>query len=282
MPDAASIYRTAVAKGQRLLTMMHASDSAAGAMLIPPQQSATSPFLDQACLEQWGYLGALRPDDFIAANLNIFTPLDLPHSRKNAVRIRDLHNETVSHDGTVYPPTSATFRSYVDRTNGVLVAQQNYGPAHIAPESEMDVPIPKLKHWTDIVYLQWTDPRLQHLPNDLNCVIRMRIGNDETLAMIERVLADYREEHRTPEYWVSDAQGLTWESETEAAKALLGTPNGNGVAWLLIQHKQQLGWKAVDSVTLFWGEVDREDMLDHLSLLFRLKDVDGKEGDWGV
>jgi hypothetical protein len=278
-PDKASSYRIAIAKGQHLLNMTLASDSKAGAMLNPPQPSASSAFLSQSCREDWGYVRALHPYDASeTANLDTLTSMVLPRSRSEhtntRVRIRDLHNESVSHDGIVFPSTSATFRSLVDRANGVLVAQHNYGPAHIVAESEMIIPVPKLEHYSDIAYLQWSDPRLRHLPNDLQHVIRMRIENDETLAVIERVLAvDYRKEHRTPEYWVSDVEGLTWDIETEAAKALLGTPNGSGVAWLLVQHKTQLGWKVVESVTLFWEQVDRTNMLEHPSLLFRFEDV---------
>lgn len=40
------------------------------------------------------------------------------------------------------------------------------------------------------------------------------------------------------------------------AKAVLGTPNGNGVAWLLGQHKKQLGVKYVDQINIFGCDGD--------------------------
>ena len=76
-----------------------------------------------------------------------------------------------------------------------------------------------------------------------------------------------------PEYWAPGPEGFTWAAETEA-KALLGTPNGSGIAWLLIQHKRQLGWKMVDSVTLFWKDGHEGDLGSNPSLLFRIKDVE--------
>jgi hypothetical protein len=51
------------------------------------------------------------------------------------------------------------------------------------------------------------------------------------------------------------------------ARAILGTSNGHGVAYLLAQHKEQLGVKVIDSVAIFES--------DHLmSLCFRIVDED--------
>jgi hypothetical protein len=38
---------------------------------------------------------------------------------------------------------------------------------------------------------------------------------------------------------------------TDEGKAILGSPNGRGVAFFLYQHKNILGIKTVDSVTIF-------------------------------
>jgi hypothetical protein len=38
---------------------------------------------------------------------------------------------------------------------------------------------------------------------------------------------------------------------TKLRQALLGSPNGFGVAYLLFTHKQQLGMKKVSKVTVF-------------------------------
>jgi hypothetical protein len=35
------------------------------------------------------------------------------------------------------------------------------------------------------------------------------------------------------------------------AWALLGTPNGRGPAWILLQHKEQLGLKSFSAITIF-------------------------------
>jgi hypothetical protein len=38
---------------------------------------------------------------------------------------------------------------------------------------------------------------------------------------------------------------------TDQGKAILGSPNGRGVAFFLYQHKNLLGIKTVDKVTIF-------------------------------
>lgn len=46
--------------------------------------------------------------------------------------------------------------------------------------------------------------------------------------------------------------------DNAAFEALLGTPNLNGIAWLLIQHYVDLGRKTIKSVTVWnsQGEID--------------------------
>lgn len=45
--------------------------------------------------------------------------------------------------------------------------------------------------------------------------------------------------------------GVDFWMDTDAGKAILGSPNGNGVGWLLAQHHAQLGRKAISRVTVF-------------------------------
>lgn len=39
--------------------------------------------------------------------------------------------------------------------------------------------------------------------------------------------------------------------DSEAGKVLLGSPNGRGVAWFLLQHKKAFGLKTVISAVVF-------------------------------
>jgi len=61
--------------------------------------------------------------------------------------------------------------------------------------------------------------------------------------------------------------------DSEEGKAILGTPNGAGVAWLLIQRKQELGHRTIKDVTVFWAEYEENNPGDCPSLLFRIEEI---------
>jgi hypothetical protein len=114
--------------------------------------------------------------------------------------------------------------------------------------------------------------------------VRFRVENEESLAVIERVVRNYREARRSGEgaQCFCPASGITWHMQTPEGQALLGTPNGSGVAGLLAQHNAELGHKTVESVTLFWDKGSivngkREDQ-DRPSMVFRLRVVVDEEG----
>ena len=67
------------------------------------------------------------------------------------------------------------------------------------------------------------------------------------------------------EYW----PGTTYEAGTEAFNALLGTPNGFGIPYMLAQHQKQLGHKTVDKITIFYKGEHRR-----LMILFSIQNVD--------
>jgi len=66
------------------------------------------------------------------------------------------------------------------------------------------------------------------------------------------------------------------------ALALLGTPNGTGVAWLLSQYQKELGHKVVKNVTLFWerSAIKDEGFKTLPSLVFRLMDFNRETEGW--
>jgi hypothetical protein len=65
------------------------------------------------------------------------------------------------------------------------------------------------------------------------------------------------------------------EHANRGSEALSVTPNGSGVAWLLAQRKEQLGWNTVESDTLFWSAEAAVDVIRHFpSLLSKLADAE--------
>ena len=63
--------------------------------------------------------------------------------------------------------------------------------------------------------------------------------------------------------------GLTFSIESDEGLALLGTPNGRGVAWLLKQH-EELSGKRASKVTV-WCDVEKVPLKP--SMLFHLENA---------
>jgi hypothetical protein len=84
----------------------------------------------------------------------------------------------------------------------------------------------------------------------LRYVLRDNIGNEHTIALINRILDAHGPLGKKCPSW----RGITIDVDSEHGKALLGAPNGSGVPRLLIQHsaKSQFGHKSFKKVTLLW------------------------------
>lgn len=98
-------------------------------------------------------------------------------------------------------------------------------------------------------------------------VLRMAISNEDALKVIDRVCRmkpedPLKEFNKNKKLWVPPLYpGLSYTIDTVQAKLLLATPNGKGVAWLLIQHKKDFGVLEVKKVTLFRAAHDASAMM---------------------
>ena len=73
--------------------------------------------------------------------------------------------------------------------------------------------------------------------------LQFDIVNTDTNAIIEEILSEVG--------GVGGFPGDVFLMSDDTGKALLGTPNGNGQAWLLATHKAQFGAKTIESVRVF-------------------------------
>lgn len=110
--------------------------------------------------------------------------------------------------------------------------------------------VPPLHHWSDIAYLQWLKTSTSAsspvpLPAPIKFVLRLKIQNVDTYSILNKITARHGLTGYPP--W----PGIVLDIESDEGKAVLGTPNGAGVAWLLIQRKKELGHKRVEKVTFF-------------------------------
>jgi hypothetical protein len=257
-------YATALAKGQKLLALLYNS------------AVEQSPYVSSEDLTTWGYhtralnlpgIGGLSPsvlDLGIHTEGNDFTIITTEHT----------HDVTI--DGKCIPATEAEFSSTINTRAGLICAEYSFGPAYCANRTEWDagVPLPNLKHWSDVAFLQWSSLK-RTAPGELKYVLRSRISEKDTLAVIAELVANLSDEYRYLGW-----PGISFDmARSDHAKALLGTPNGSGVAWLLAQHRSQLGWKDVSEVRLFYSAEPLDcPCYRSVSLLFYIRDV-GKKDD---
>lgn len=131
---------------------------------------------------------------------------------------------------------------------------------------------PDLKYWSDVAFLQYFQPASPPPLSPLRYIIQALISNDDTLAIFERVLANVSLGIRDLSTWPGISFSLPKDKEIIAA--LLGTPNGGGIARMLAGHRQHLGRKTIEKVTLFCEVLYIEPVPGWVpSMLVEVKDV---------
>jgi len=186
-------------------------------------------------------------------------------------------------------------------SSGTIIASANFNPESSLPDLDEGEEYPELKRWSDIAALQlqiaadpdysidadtlartnFSSSPVLPIMNNLTYIVRSSIENPHTNAIIHELIQYHT---GTPcSINIHDTgcppccQALAWPGWTFAidsddALALLGTPNGSGVAWLLTQHVELFGRKMVGKVTL-WCDV--ETAPERPNLLFWIEDEEG-------
>ncbi|KAF7193941.1 hypothetical protein HII31_04714 [Pseudocercospora fuligena] len=157
-----------------------------------------------------------------------------------------------------YRASMGAFDNLISLKDGTIIAQTNYGPrAEYAKMKENGIDVPT-SQWVPLWQLSdvlglglikhtegdaWKTTQLRNLKH----FIQHAIDNPETSEVLESILkknkADLGDEDKWP--------GHTFSMDTAQGKAALATPNGNGIGWILADHKALLGVRTVDRVTIF-------------------------------
>lgn len=76
--------------------------------------------------------------------------------------------------------------------------------------------------------------------SSLQYIFRSNIINTATQQVILQTLTDNNINTGPPKW-----PGKEFAIDSQEGRALMGTANGNGVAWILFSHREQLGWKSI-------------------------------------
>jgi hypothetical protein len=239
-------------KGSKVQQMMSADKTTAGSMLTPPRKSAESDLQHTSALEQSHYYdtgtAGCHPVLFTQVGQVISTMgPNLGFSQ------HDENSNPISHErrvargnvlgGPRTPQAFAMFMQCINPGDGLIVAVDNYSPTASSIADGLDISrVPALKFWSDAAFLQWKLCATE--TSKLQYVLRYNVMNEATNFVVDSINAANGTEMAA---W----PGVAYDAESEEGRALLGTPNGSGVAFMLIQHKEQLGRKKIGKVTVF-------------------------------
>ena len=221
-------WAEAVARGKRLLDMLNCGSG--------PQ----SPWKDFDALARWGYTMEAYPppantDESGVNAMNYLELSPLPEMTEIGFN----HDEDSNNDGIRYRSTGAGYMNYY--SSQFITAVMNYG----LPK-EFVGPLPRLRQLSDIWFVTYSNfMASQNKPLDgLKGVLQHLVINGESKSIISKVMNSV------------DANLVRWPGDdfqpnSDESAALLGSPNGRGAAWLLINRKQ-LGHKTFDSVRVWY------------------------------
>lgn len=238
-------YKLAAEKGLRLLCMAHNID---------PHDNQQSTYTDFRNLAQHGWreinIVFQTEDDLREDQLyDSFTALDILVDEDEIIKHEFEHIQNSQVGGHFHPYTSATYELIFNVPGNAMVATMSFGPSSRGKADNMMVgeELVALRQWSDVAFLAWQN-YAQNRIKELKYVYQKEIVNGVSNDVIDHILAKRKEKLKA---W----PGVKISMTEEDGQALLGTPNGCGIAWLLIQHKEQLGVKVPDAVTIF-GSMD--------------------------
>ncbi|PWY87094.1 hypothetical protein BO94DRAFT_546336 [Aspergillus sclerotioniger CBS 115572] len=239
-------YEEAKDKGNALSCLMENTQAGAEAYMetYKPGTAVASPYTAYSDLTKWGWQDSDNyPEGNYEGVLDNYLTTQLDMENEGGVPIEQTQTKSpLVVEGITYPPSGGRYANVYYPEEGLIIADENYGPRNNKKIAEDGQPYVKLQQWSDVVYLNWENQAGSDV-SELKAVIRFSISNLGAQAVMNTVTGGaVIGGYKSP---------MKFESGSANYNALLGTPNGSGVAWLLINHKAQLGIKTIKSISLF-------------------------------
>ena len=116
-------------------------------------------------------------------------------------------------------------------------------------------------HWSDVTFAVWEALSALHRSDiqDLRYIVQTEVDNYISTTIIDHAVQDPLE------------VGI-FEPGTEAHRAILGSPNGVGSVYLLMEHKKQLGRKTIGRIIICCVTLDEEER-GGPSMVFEIMDM---------
>ena len=139
---------------------------------------------------------------------------------------------------------------------GVIIVPMANAPQDPLVPKGTKLPIPppprRLSDVMCLTYMNMCGQDIQCLQK-LRWVIHYNIGNTQSLGAIQWLFGN-----PPPNYkfkgWPGRGYDLSTQNTAQPAQALVGIPNGKGIAYMLLQHNQQFGPRTIDRVQVFGSD----------------------------
>lgn len=248
LPNVDVLWASAVSKGCQLVNDMNKVESSLSS-------SEWAKYTSYSDFSTYGWISSNDPWSASESYATAVQALGVSTDASNNRLVEWKHTVSKRINGVSYPATFAQYDNLFNPAGGLIVALINYGPAFRVSQSKdpdttqdpIAIPpgsLPPLKQWSDVVFLEWQATTTPQQRQNLRWVFRSGIKNLDTKRIILKAFSSIRQ---VPSDW----PGNDFEMDTSIGKALLGTPNGNGMGWLLIQHKGQMGHKVIEKVRVY-------------------------------
>ncbi|KAL7910289.1 hypothetical protein GGI35DRAFT_479151 [Trichoderma velutinum] len=158
-------------------------------------------------------------------------------------------------------PSFAYFMSSFFPEEGVIIADNNLSvDGAIKDDEEQDIPQlnpetikTHVRRWSDAAWMQWTKAcEIRHTDTDnVNYIFRATVQNVNSLTILLQAIRQKYSPTIPPIGVWNNRLTLDFNRNPDEFSAVLGSPNGSGVAFLLMTHKGALGIKTVSRVDIF-------------------------------
>ncbi|KAL9011178.1 MAG: hypothetical protein Q9173_003952 [Seirophora scorigena] len=195
--------------------------------------------------------------------------LGIPHDDEDVQHVEINQNIEFKIGNLEFPPTGGRYHNaYIPAgPKSTIIAQRNFAPRRLAAPGQK---IPALHRWSDVVWLAWTLTAGREDRGQLRYIVRENITTKLTRRIMEYI------KRARPDTDFLPWPGRLYDAATsDEGKALLATPHGVGVAYMLGDHADALGGRRYPAVCIFTAptrEEGREEKNDYY-MIWELRDA---------
>ncbi|KAL8856142.1 MAG: hypothetical protein Q9178_007267 [Gyalolechia marmorata] len=159
------------------------------------------------------------------------------------------------------PHVDAVYSNWMDGRNGVLVCNENFKDRDKNPNGQKLYP-------SEILWQSWAMAAIDQgsLASDLRAIVRLRIINKEAKRIIWYAGQTSSSTRKGPKNY------REYTELDHGFHAILGTANGASTLRMLLDHKQDAGWRTVEKVIVLESEKAELTEKDSRSILILLTD----------